>query len=61
MKPVFKSLVAAATLAVVASGAQAQEAVSLQDLLEQVKQNRVSESRINQRLFECIPSFLVPS
>ncbi|AYA63765.1 MotA/TolQ/ExbB proton channel family protein [Alteromonas sp. RKMC-009] len=49
MKPVFKSLVAAATLAVVASGAQAQEAVSLQDLLEQVKQNRVSESRINQQ------------
>ncbi len=49
MKPVFKSLVAAATLAVVASGAQAQEAVSLQDLLEQVKQNRVSEARINQQ------------
>ncbi len=49
MKPVFKSLVAAATMAVVASGAQAQEAVSLQDLLEQVKQNRVSEAKINQQ------------
>lgn len=49
MKPVFKSLVAAATLAVVASGAYAQEAMSLQDLLEQVKQNRVSEANINQQ------------
>ncbi|MBU2978029.1 MotA/TolQ/ExbB proton channel family protein [Alteromonas sp. C1M14] len=49
MKPVFKSLVAAATLAVVASGAHAQEAMSLQDLLEQVKQNRVSEANINQQ------------
>ncbi|QJR82720.1 MotA/TolQ/ExbB proton channel family protein [Alteromonas pelagimontana] len=49
MKPVFKSLVAAATLAVFATGAHAQEAASLQDLLEQVKENRVSEARINQQ------------
>ena len=35
MKLVFKSLVAAATLAVMATGAQAQEAASLQDLLDQ--------------------------
>ena len=39
MKLVFKSLVAAATLAVMATGAQAQEAASLQDLLDQVKNN----------------------
>ncbi|MEW9798204.1 MotA/TolQ/ExbB proton channel family protein [Alteromonas sp. CYL-A6] len=49
MKPVFKSLLAAATLAVVATGAQAQEAKSLQDLLEQVQKNRVSEARINEQ------------
>ncbi|RDV25131.1 MotA/TolQ/ExbB proton channel family protein [Alteromonas aestuariivivens] len=49
MKPVFKSLVAAASLAVLATGAQAQEAASLQDLLEQVKKNRVSEARINEQ------------
>ncbi|QCZ94189.1 MotA/TolQ/ExbB proton channel family protein [Salinimonas iocasae] len=48
MKLVFKSLVAAATMAVISTGAQAQEAASLQDLLEQVKQNRVSEARINE-------------
>ncbi len=49
MKPVIKSLLAAASLAVVATGAQAQEAKSLQELLEQVQQNRVSEARINQQ------------
>lgn len=49
MKLVFKSLVAAATMAVMSTGAQAQEAASLQDLLEQVKQNRVSEARINEQ------------
>ncbi|GEA11772.1 MotA/TolQ/ExbB proton channel family protein [Alteromonas sp. KUL49] len=49
MKPVIKSLLAAASLAVVAAGAQAQEAKSLQELLEQVQQNRVSEARINQQ------------
>ena len=48
MKLVFKSLVAAATMAVISTGAQAQDAASLQDLLEQVKQNRVSEARINE-------------
>ncbi|QPG04884.1 MotA/TolQ/ExbB proton channel family protein [Salinimonas marina] len=47
MKLVFKSLVAAATLAVMATGAQAQEAASLSDLLDQVKNNRVSQARIN--------------
>lgn len=49
MKTVFKSLVAAATMAVVATGAQAQEAKSLQELLDQVQKNRVSEARINQQ------------
>ena len=49
MKQVFKSLVAAATMAVFATGAQAQEAASLQDLLQQVKDNRVSEARINKQ------------
>lgn len=49
MKPVFKSLLAAATMAVLATGAQAQEASTLQDLLEQVKKNRVSETRINEQ------------
>lgn len=49
MKLVFKSLVAAATLAVMATGAQAQEAASLQDLLDQVKNNRVSQARINEQ------------
>lgn len=48
MKLVFKSLVAAATLAVMATGAQAQEAASLSDLLDQVKNNRVSQARINE-------------
>ena len=49
MKPVFKSLLAAATVAVAATGAQAQEAKSLQDLLDQVKQNRVSEARLDKQ------------
>ncbi len=49
MKLVFKSLVAAATLAVMVTGAQAQEAASLQDLLDQVKNNRVSQARINEQ------------
>lgn len=49
MKTVFKSLIAAATLAVVASGAYAQQANTLQSLLEQVKKNRVSEARVNQQ------------
>jgi biopolymer transport protein ExbB len=47
MKPVFKSLLAAATVAVAATGAQAQEAKSLKDLLDQVQQNRVSEARLD--------------
>ena len=49
MKPVFKSLLAAATVAVAATGAQAQEAKSLKDLLDQVKQNRVSEARLDKQ------------
>ena len=49
MKPVFKSLLAAATFAVAATGAQAQEAKSLKELLEQVQDNRVSETRINKQ------------
>jgi biopolymer transport protein ExbB len=49
MKPVFKSLLAAATVAVAATGAQAQEAKSLKDLLDQVQQNRVSEARLDKQ------------
>jgi biopolymer transport protein ExbB len=49
MKPVFKTLLAAVSMAVVATGAQAQEAKSLQELLNQVQQNRVSEARINEQ------------
>lgn len=49
MKTVIKSLIAAATLAVVASGAYAQQANTLQGLLDQVKKNRVSEARVNQQ------------
>ncbi|KXI29746.1 MotA/TolQ/ExbB proton channel family protein [Paraglaciecola hydrolytica] len=45
MKPVFKSILAAATIALMASSANA--ANSLENLLEEVKKNRVSEARIN--------------
>ena len=45
MKPVFKSILAAATIALMASSANA--ANSLEELLQDVKQNRVSEARIN--------------
>ena len=38
MKPVFKSLLAAATVAVMSSTAVAQEPASLQDLLNSVKE-----------------------
>lgn len=47
MKTVFKSILAAASIALMASSAQA--ATSLTDLLEEVKKNRVSEARINQQ------------
>ncbi len=47
MKPVFKSLLAAATVAVISSTAVAQEPASLQDLLNSVKENRASEAKIN--------------
>lgn len=47
MKTVFKSIFAAASIALVASSAQA--ANSLEDLLNEVKKNRVSEARINQQ------------
>ena len=49
MKPVFKTLLAAVAVAVTATGAQAQEAKSLKDLLDQVKQNRVSEARLDKQ------------
>ena len=45
MKPVFKSIFAAATLALMANTANA--ANSLEELLQEVKKNRVSEARIN--------------
>ena len=47
MKPVFKSLLAAATVAVMSSTAVAQEPATLQDLLNTVKENRASEAKIN--------------
>ena len=47
MKPVFKSLLAAATVAVMSSTAVAQEPATLQDLLNSVKENRASEAKIN--------------
>ena len=49
MKPVFKTLLAAVSMAVVATGVQAQEAKSLKELLNEVQQNRVSEARINEQ------------
>lgn len=49
MKTVFKSVMAAASLALVASAANAQNVSSLDQLLEEVKKNRVSEARINQQ------------
>ncbi|MFC3094996.1 MotA/TolQ/ExbB proton channel family protein [Alteromonas sediminis] len=49
MKLAIKSLVAAATLAVASTGAVAQQANTLEELLEQVKKNRVSEARINEQ------------
>lgn len=47
MKSTIKTLVAAATIAVIAPFANAQSASSLQELLEQVKKDRVSEARVN--------------
>lgn len=45
MKTIFKSILAAASIALIASTAQA--ATSLEELLQEVKKNRVSEARIN--------------
>lgn len=47
MKAKFKFIIAAASLAVASTGAMAQQAASLEELLEQVKKNRVSEARVN--------------
>lgn len=47
MKTVFKSILAAASIALLASTAQA--ATSLEALLEEVKKSRVSEARINKQ------------
>ena len=47
MKTMIKTLVTAASIAVLSFSAQAQEAKSLEQLLEQVKSNRVSEARTN--------------
>ncbi|MGS2720488.1 MotA/TolQ/ExbB proton channel family protein [Paraglaciecola aestuariivivens] len=47
MKTVFKSILAAASIGLLASSAQA--ATSLEALLEEVKKNRVSEARINKQ------------
>jgi len=47
MKTMIKTIVTAASIAVLSFSAQAQEAKSLEQLLEQVKSNRVSEARAN--------------
>ena len=47
MKTVFKSILAAASIALLASSAQA--ATSLEELLSEVKKSRVSEARINKQ------------
>ena len=47
MKTTIKTLVAAAAIACVSTIAHAQSASSLQQLLEQVKKDRVSEARVN--------------
>ena len=45
MKTIYKSVLAAASVALFASSVHA--ATSLEDLLQEVKKNRVSEARIN--------------
>ncbi|GBL03972.1 MotA/TolQ/ExbB proton channel family protein [Glaciecola sp. KUL10] len=47
MKSTIKTLVAAATIALIAPLASAQSASTLQELLNQVKKDRVSEARVN--------------
>jgi biopolymer transport protein ExbB len=47
MKSTIKTLVAAATIALIAPLASAQSASTLQELLDQVKKDRVSEARVN--------------
>ena len=47
MKTVFKSILAAASITLMASSAQA--ATTLEQLLDEVKSSRVSEARINKK------------
>jgi biopolymer transport protein ExbB len=47
MKSTIKTLVAAATIALIAPLASAQSASTLQELLDQVKKDRVSEAKVN--------------
>ncbi len=47
MRTIIKSLITVASVAALSFGAQAQQAQTLEQLLEQVKQNRVSEARQN--------------
>lgn len=47
MKTMMKTLLTAASIAVLSFSVQAQEAKTLEQLLEQVKQNRVSEAKVN--------------
>ncbi|WP_100642060.1 MotA/TolQ/ExbB proton channel family protein [Alteromonas facilis] len=49
MNKMIKTLLTAATVTVLSAGAYAQDAKSLQQLLEEVKQNRVSQARINEQ------------
>ena len=47
MKITIKALIATASVALMASMANAQAPASLQDLLEQDKNDRLSEARVN--------------
>ena len=49
MKAKLKFIIAAASLAVASTGAYAQQSNTLQELLEEVKKNRVSEARVNEQ------------
>ncbi|WP_100655734.1 MotA/TolQ/ExbB proton channel family protein [Alteromonas flava] len=49
MNKIIKTLLTAATVTVLSAGAYAQDAKSLKELLEEVKENRVSQARINEQ------------
>jgi len=49
MKTILKSVLAASTIALLSASVQAQNASTLDQLLEEVKNNRVSEARLNKQ------------